>query len=41
MDTDISNATKGMNVKKAHQLATNLGKNLSDFTIRDGKFYYD
>ena len=41
MDTDISSATKGMNVKKAHQLATNLGKNLSDFTIRDGKFYYD
>ena len=41
MEKSLSSAVNGMNVKDAQKLADKLGKKLSDFTIRDGKFYFE
>jgi len=37
----ISNATKGMDFKTASEMATKLGKTLSDFNFINGKYYFD
>ena len=37
----ISNATKGMDLKTATEMAEKLGKGLDDFQLFNGKFYYD
>ena len=37
----ISNAAKGMDLKTATELAQKLGKSLSDFDFKDGKFFFD
>ena len=41
MEKSLSSASSGMNVKDAQALADKLGKNLKDFTVRDGKFYFE
>lgn len=41
MEKSLSSAVNGMNVKDAQELADKLGKKLSDFTVRDGKFYFE
>jgi len=37
----LSNATKGMDLKTATEMAQKLGKSLSDFDFKDGKFFFD
>ena len=37
----ISNAAKGMDLKTATEIAQKLGKSLSDFDFKDGKFFFD
>ena len=41
MEKSLSSATSGMNVKDAQEMADKLGKKLSDFTVKDGKFYFE
>lgn len=41
MEKDLSSAVNGMNVKDAQELADKLSKKLSEFTVRDGKFYFE
>ena len=37
----ISNATKGMDLKAATEMAEKLNKSITDFTYKDGKFFYE
>ena len=37
----ISNAGKGMDFKAATEMAQKLGKSLSDFNFKDGKFFFE
>lgn len=37
----ISNASKGMDMKSAAEMAEKTGKTLSDFTLRDGKYFFE
>ena len=40
-DKALSSATGGMDLKAAKEMADKVGVSLKDFTIKDGKFYYD
>lgn len=40
-DKALSSAIGGMSLKDAKEMADKLGVELNDFTVRDGKFYYD
>ena len=40
-DKALSQATNGMDLKAAKKLAEKTGKKLSDFTVKDGKFYFE
>ena len=40
-DKALSSATSGMDLKAAKEMADKVGVTLKDFTIKDGKFFYD
>ena len=40
-DKALSSATSGMDLKAAKEMADKVGISLKDFTIKDGKFFYD
>lgn len=40
-DKAISKATKGMDFKDAAEMAVKLGSRITDFTFRNGKYYFD